>query len=184
MIMRRHRGVRAIGSNVECGSHIFAEVVAMHHIPQGYHTATPYLIISGAAEAIEFYKKCFGAEEIMRLDGPNGRIGHCEIKIGDSVIMLADESPEVGAQSPTTVGGTPVSIMLYLSDVDAVVKKSVDAGATLTHAVEDKFYGDRAGGFTDPFGHKWYIATHIKDVSPEEMQAAAAAMAAKQKEKV
>ena len=146
----------------------------MHHVP--------HLIINGAAKAVEFYKNCFGAEEIMRIDGANGNVGHCEIKIGDSVIMLADESPQMGAYSPSAIGGSPVSIMLYLPDVDAVVQKSVELGAKLTHPVEDKFYGDRAGGFTDPFGHRWYIATHIKDVSPEEMQAAAAAMAAHHKD--
>ena len=157
----------------------------MNYLPKGYNTATPYLIIDGAAEAIEFYKDIFGAQEVMRMPGADGKIGHCEIKIGDSMIMLADECPERGAKSPKAFGGSPISIMLYLPDVDAVVKKAVDAGAKLTQPVEDKFYGDRAGGFTDAFGHQWYIATHVKDVSPEEMAKAAAAMAAEHsKEKV
>ncbi len=146
-------------------------------IPAGYHSITPYLILKGAADGIEFYKKAFGATEMMRMPGTNGRIGHAEIKIGDSPIMLADESPEMNARSPQTLGGSPITILLYVEDVDAVVKKAVDAGAKLDRPIEDKFYGDRMGSITDPFGHTWHIATHKEDVAPEEMKKRAAAMA-------
>ncbi len=149
----------------------------MNHQPKGYNTATPYLIIDGASAAVEFYKEIFQAQEVLRLPAPDGKIGHCEIKIGDSMIMLADESIPRGARSPKTIGGSPISIMVYVPDVDAVVSKAVKAGAKLTREVADQFYGDRSGGFTDPFGHQWYVATHVKDVSPEEMEKAAAAMA-------
>src|SRR5262245_4622863 len=124
-------------------------------IPDGYYTATPYLIIGGAAAAIEFYKKAFGATEVMRFPGPNGTVGHAEIRIGNSPIMMADEFPDMGARSPKSIGGSPVSILLYVEDVDAVVKQAVAAGAKLTRPVEDKFYGDRAGSLEDPFGHAW-----------------------------
>jgi PhnB protein len=146
------------------------------HIPDGYHTATPYLIISGAAAAIDFYKQAFGATEAIRFTQPDGRVGHAEIKIGDSTIMLADEFPDMGARSPKTLGGSPVSIMLYVEDVDAVVKEAIRAGGKLTASVENKFYGDRVGGVTDPYGHSWYIATHKEDVSSEELQRRAAAL--------
>jgi PhnB protein len=139
-------------------------------IPDGYHTATPYLIVNGAARAIEFYKKAFGAEELFRMASPNGKIGHAEIKIGNSPIMLADEHPEMNARGPASLGGSPVSIMLYVEDVDAVFQTAVAAGAAATRPVQDQFYGDRTGGITDPFGHMWYIATHKEDVSPDEMQ--------------
>ncbi|HBI42738.1 MAG TPA: glyoxalase [Planctomycetales bacterium] len=148
-------------------------------IPEGYHSVTPYLIVNGGAAAIEFYKKAFGATEVMRLPGPDGKVGHAEIRIGDSVIMLADEHPEMGAKSPHTIGGTPVSILLYVEDVDAVVRQAVAAGAKITRPVEDKFYGDRMGGLDDPFGHVWYVATHTKDVTPEEMKKGAAQLASK-----
>lgn len=148
-------------------------------IPEGYHTATPYLYVNGGAKALEFYKKAFGATELFRMEGPGGSIGHAEIRIGDSPIMLADESPEMGARSPHSYGGSAVGIMLYVPDVDATVKRAVDAGAKLDRAVEDKFYGDRMGSVEDPFGHKWYIATHIEDVSPDEMKRRAEAMAGK-----
>jgi PhnB protein len=138
-------------------------------IPEGYHTATPYLIIKGAAKAIDFYKKAFGAEEIMRFD-MGGQIGHAEIKIGDSVIMLADEHPAMGYKSPLSYNGTPVSIALYVEDVDAWAKKVIAAGAKVTRPVQDQFYGDRSGTFTDPFGHVWTISTHKEDLSPEEME--------------
>jgi PhnB protein len=143
-------------------------------IPEGYHTATPYLIATGAAKAIEFYKKAFGATEVMRFPDPSGRIAHAEIKIGDSHIMLSDEAPEMGFRSPQSLGGSPVSILLYFDDVDAVVAQAVAAGAKLVRPVADQFYGDRTGGVEDPFGHTWYVATHIEDVSPEEMQKRAA----------
>lgn len=145
-------------------------------VPAGYHTATPYLIVKGAAKALDYYKKAFGAEEIMRFAMPDGQVGHAEIKIGDSPIMLADECPEMGAVSPSTIGGSAVAIMLYVADVDAFVKRAVAAGAKLTRPVEDKFYGDRAGSLTDPFGHLWHIATHKEDVSVEEMMKRAKAL--------
>ena len=144
-------------------------------IPDGYHTATPYLIVNGGAQAIEFYKKAFGATELMRMPQPGGKIGHAEIKIGDSPIMLADESPDVGARSPQSIGGSPVSIMLYVEDVDRIFSQAVAAGAKVKRPVADQFYGDRTGGVEDPFGHLWYIATHVEDVSPEEMKKRAAA---------
>jgi PhnB protein len=144
-------------------------------VPDGYHTATPYLIVNGAAQAIEFYKKAFGATELMRMAQPGGKIGHAEIKIGDSPIMLADEAPDVGARSPQSIGGSPVSIMLYVEDVDTIFSQAVAAGAKVKRPVADQFYGDRTGGIEDPFGHLWYIATHKEDVSPEEMRKRAAA---------
>ena len=144
-------------------------------VPDGYHTATPYLIVKGAAQAIEFYKKAFGATELMRMAQPGGKIGHAEIKIGDSPIMLADESPEMGARSPQSFGGSPVSILLYVEDVDTIFSQAVAAGAKVQRPVADQFYGDRTGGIEDPFGHVWYIATHTEDVSPEEMRRRAAA---------
>ncbi|MBS1996192.1 MAG: VOC family protein [Cyanobacteria bacterium SZAS LIN-2] len=144
-------------------------------VPDGYHTATPYLVVDGAARAIEFYKKAFGATEVMRL-GDDKQIMHAEIKIGDSPIMLADEYPDMKVVGPHALGGTPVSIMLYVDDVDAMFNQAVAAGATVERAVENQFYGDRSGGVRDPFGHRWYIATHVEDVSPEEIDKRAAAM--------
>ena len=138
-------------------------------IPDGYHTITPYLIVDGAARAIDFYKRAFGATETMRMPAPNGRIGHAEVRIGDSAIMLADEHPEMGALSPRHYKGSPVSLLLYVTDVDATVKRAVDAGAKIKRPVADQFYGDRTGGLEDPFGHLWWIATHIEDVTAEEM---------------
>lgn len=145
-------------------------------IPDGYHTATPYLIIQGAAAALDFYKKVFGATELMRMAQPDAKIGHAEMRIGDSCIMLADEVPQIGYRGPKSLGGTPVSLMLYVEDVDAVVARAVAAGAKLTQPVQDKFYGDRNGVLEDPFGHVWTIATHIEDVSPEEIERRLAAM--------
>jgi len=133
------------------------------------------LIIKDAARAIEFYKKAFGATELMRMAQPDGRIGHAEIRIGDSPIMLADEFPEMGHRSPQSLGGSPVSILLYVEDVDALFNQAVSAGAKVQKPVQDQFYGDRIGGVTDPFGHVWYIATHKEEVSPEEMRKRAAA---------
>ena len=144
--------------------------------PEGYHAITPYLIVSGAAKAIDFYKKVLSAIEIMRMPGPDGRVAHAELRIGDSVIMLADESPATGATSPATIGGTPVGIMLYVKDVDAVFKKALAEGATSKREVADQFYGDRNGTFTDPFGHQWTVGTHIEEVTPEEMKARMAKM--------
>jgi PhnB protein len=139
-------------------------------IPDGYHTATPYLIVNGGAAALEFYRKAFGAEERMRCPMPDGRMGHAEIQIGDSCIMLADEFPEMGAKGPKSLGGSPVGICLYVNDCDASFQRALDAGATVLRPLQDQFYGDRSGTLTDPFGHQWTIATHKEDVSPEEIQ--------------
>jgi PhnB protein len=139
-------------------------------IPDGYHTVTAYLIIKDAARAIDFYKQAFGAAELGRMAGPDGRIGHAEIKIGDSPVMLADEFPEMGYRSPQMLGGTPVSLLLYVPDVDALFNQAVAAGATVVRPVKDQFYGDRSGTLADPFGHVWTIATHKEDVSLEEVQ--------------
>jgi PhnB protein len=138
-------------------------------IPDGYHSVTPYLIIKGAADAIDFYKKAFGATELFRMDH-EGKVGHAEIKIGDSPIMLADESPQMGYKSPTTLGGTPISIMIYVDDVDTVFKQALAAGGEEQKPLQDQFYGDRSGTLKDPFGHVWHVATHVEDVSPEEME--------------
>jgi PhnB protein len=138
-------------------------------VPDGYHTVTPYLIISGAAAALEFYKMAFGATELFRMDAPGGKIGHAEIKIGDSPIMLADEYPDMGYRGPKAIGGTPVSIMIYVEDVDTVFNRTVAAGAKVKQAVKDQFYGDRSGTLEDPFGHVWTIATHKEDLTPEEI---------------
>ena len=139
-------------------------------IPDGYQAITPYLIIDGAKAAIEFYKTVFGAAERMRIGAPGGKVGHAELVIGGSVMMLADECPEMDARSPKSIGGTPVSLHLYVANVDEVVRRAIDAGATLRRAVETKFYGDRSGTVIDPWGHIWSIATHLEDVSVEEMQ--------------
>lgn len=145
-------------------------------IPDGYTSVTPYLIIDGAAQAIDFYKKVFQATERLRIPGTDGKVGHAEIEIGGSVIMLADECPERGIKSPQTIGGTPVSIHLYVPNSDEVYSKAVAAGATQLQPVKNQFYGDRSGGFTDPFGHSWHVSTHIEDVSPDELQRRMAAM--------
>jgi PhnB protein len=145
-------------------------------IPAGYHTATPYLVIKDAAKAIEFYKQAFGAQELFRMPKPDGTIMHGEIQIGDSRLMVADEAA-VGANSPQSLNGTPVSIFLYVADVDAAFNQAIAAGAKPTMPVQDMFWGDRYGRVTDPFGHQWHVATHKEDVSPAEMgQRAAAAM--------
>lgn len=147
-------------------------------IPEGYHSITPYLSVQGAAEAIAFYKKAFGAKEVMRMPGPKGKIGHAEIQIGDSRIMLADEFPEMNFRSPRSVGGTPVNIHLYVENVDKVMKKALASGAKAVRPVADQFYGDRGGSLEDPFGHIWHIATHIEDVPTKELKKRAAALAA------
>jgi PhnB protein len=144
-------------------------------VPEGYHRATPYLCVRNAAGAIEFYKKAFGATELMRLADASGKIGHAEIKIGDAPIMLADEFPEMGFKSPQLLGGSPVTIHLYVEDVDALAMRAVAEGAQVLRPVEDQFYGDRAGQLADPFGHVWMIATHKEDVSEEEMRKRVAA---------
>jgi PhnB protein len=143
--------------------------MAVKPIPDGYHSITPYLIVQGAAAAIDFYKKVFGATEVFRVPGPGGKVGHAELQFGDSRIMLADEHPEMGAKAPGSFGGTPVGLMLYVADVDARFNRAVAAGATVNKPLADQFYGDRSGTVTDPFGHQWTIATHTEDVSPEEM---------------
>lgn len=144
--------------------------MAVKPIPEGYHAVTPYLVIKGATAAIDYYKKVFGATERMRMDAPGGTIGHAELVIGDSTIMLADEFPDMGFRSPKTIGGSPVSLVLYVEDVDTVFKRAVGAGARELRPVADQFYGDRMGTLEDPFGHVWSVATHTEDVSPDEMQ--------------
>ena len=138
-------------------------------IPKGYEGATPYLIIKGAAKALEFYSKAFGATEIMRVPAPEGKVGHAEIKIGNAIIMLADEFPVMNHRSPQSLGGTPVSIMIYVKDVDTFVSRATTAGAKVLQAVENKFYGDRSGTLEDPFGYHWHFSTHVEDVPPDEM---------------
>ena len=138
-------------------------------IPDGYHTATPYLIVKGAAQAIEFYKNAFGATELFRMAAPDGLVGHAEIKIGDSVIMLADENPGMGYRGPRSLGGAAVSTMLYVEDVDDRFSRAVTAGAKVQRPLANQFYGDRSGTVEDPFGHVWTIATHVEDVPPAEM---------------
>lgn len=139
-------------------------------IPEGYPRVSPSLSIDGAAEAIEFYAAVFGATERMRMEMPGGKIAHAELEIGDSLIMLSDESPEMGFLGPKKVGGSPVVISVYVEDVDAAFAKAIELGATAERQPEDQFYGDRSGGFEDPWGHRWYVATHVEDVSEEEME--------------
>ena len=154
--------------------------MATKPIPEGYHTITPYLAVDDAANAIDWYKKAFGAKERMRMEAPGGKIGHAELQIGDSLVMLSDPFPQASSRSPKELGGTSGGVFMYAEDVDAVVKKAVDAGATVTMEVADQFWGDRFGTVTDPFGHSWSIATHVEDVPPEEMaERAKAAMAAR-----
>jgi PhnB protein len=143
--------------------------MAVKPIPHPYSTVNPYLIVKGGSQAIEFYKKAFGAEERMRIPAPGDTIGHAELQIGGSILMLADEFPEMKALSPKTIGGTPVSFCIYVDDVDAAFARALAAGGKETRPVKDQFYGDRSGTLEDPFGHTWTIATHIEDVSPEEM---------------
>ena len=149
----------------------------VNFIPKGYQTVTPYLCVKGAARAIEFYKKAFGAKEVMRMPGPHGTLGHAEIQINGCRIMLADEFPEMNFRSPQSYGGTPINIHVYVKNVDAVAKKVVAAGAKLLRSVADQFYGDRSCSVEDPFGHVWHIATHVKDISMREMKKHAAALA-------
>ena len=145
-------------------------------LPKGYHTTTAYLVVDQAEKAIEFYKKTFGATELFRMPAPGGKIGHAEIKIGDSPLMLADALPHMEYKSPKTLGGTPVSLLVYVEDADVVVKTAVDNGAKILKPIANQFYGDRSGMVEDPFGHVWTIATHIEDVSPEEMKKRIAAL--------
>jgi PhnB protein len=144
-------------------------------IPDGYPRVIPYLSVEGATAAIEFYGNVFGAKERVRMAGPEGKVGHAELEIGDSLVMLADTFPDMGNPSPKALGGTPVTVMVYVEDVDAVFDRALRAGATQERPVENQFYGDRAGQFADPFGHKWFVATHVEDVAPDEMARRAAA---------
>jgi PhnB protein len=149
----------------------------VNFIPEGYTAITPYLIVDNASAAIEFYKKAFGAKEVVRMPGPDGRIGHAELQFGGAYIMLADENPQMNHKSAKSYGGSPVGILLYVENVDAVVAQALAAGATIERPIADQFYGDRSGGVVDPFGYRWYVSTHIKDVTPAEMKEAMAAMA-------
>jgi PhnB protein len=150
-------------------------------VPEGFHTLTPYLVIAGASRAIDFYKQAFGAKERFRMPGPDGRIMHAELQVGDSRLLLCDEMPEMGGRSPQTLKGSPVSLFLYVPDVDATFKQAVAAGAQEKAPVSDMFWGDRWGAVVDPFGHEWQIATHKEDLSPEEMGKRAAAAFSAQK---
>ena len=145
-------------------------------IPDGYHSVTPYLIIKGAAQALDFYRRAFGATELMRIAAPGGQVGHAEILLGDSHIMLADECPQMNALSPLTLGGSPVMLHLYVPDVDAMFSQAIAAGAQVEQPIDNKFYGDRSGSVLDPFGHRWTLSTHVEDVSPEEIGRRMAAM--------
>ena len=142
----------------------------VHYIPKGYNSVTPYLVIKGAAKAIEYYKNVFGATVVVRMDGPDGQVGHAELQIGDSRIMLADENPSMGNRSAESIGASPVSLLVYIPDCDKVVAKAVAGGAKILKPVQDQFYGDRSGFIQDPFGHLWGIATHKEDVSPQELE--------------
>jgi PhnB protein len=139
-------------------------------VPEGYHNVTPYLIVDGASGAIEFYKKAFGASERMRMAAPGGRLGHAEIQIGDSRIMLADEFPDMGVRGPKAFGGAPVNLYLYVEDVDGVAKRAIAAGAKEVRPIKDQFYGDRSGTFEDPYGHVWHISTHKEDIPADELR--------------
>ena len=145
-------------------------MATVNPIPDGYPRVIPYLSVEGASDAIDFYTRVLGAKERMRMPGPQGKVGHAELEIGDSVVMLAESFPEMGGRTPKDLGGTPVTVMVYVEDVDDVFQRAIQAGATEERKVEDQFYGDRAGQFIDPFGHKWFVATHVEDVPPEEMQ--------------
>ena len=152
--------------------------MAVRAIPEGYSSVTPFLIVKGGAKAIDYYKKVFGATELMRFDGPDGHVSHAEIQIGSSRVMLADEYPDMGFRSPQSLGGSGTGLMLYVDDVDRVFMRAVEGGANVQQAVKDQFYGDRSGTLVDPFGHIWTIATHVEDVPPEELQRRAEAASA------
>jgi PhnB protein len=139
-------------------------------VPEGYNTLSPYLAVDDASEAIEYYKKAFGATERVRMNAPDGKVGHAELEVGDSLIMLSDPFPQSSTKPPHELGGTSASVFMYVEDVDAIVKQAVDVGATVTMEVQDKFWGDRFGTITDPFGHVWSIATHVEDLTPEEIE--------------
>jgi PhnB protein len=144
--------------------------MAVKPIPEGYHSLTPYLVVNNADAAIDFYKRAFGATELFRFPMPDGKVGHAEIRIGDSVVMLADEFPEMDARGPRSYGGSPVSLMLYVEDVDSMAKRAELAGAKIVRPVDNKFYGDRSGTLEDPFGHVWHISTHVEDIAPDELR--------------
>ena len=152
-------------------------MAAVKAIPDGYPQVTPYLCVDGAAAAIDFYGRVFGATERMRMGGPDGKVGHAELEIGSGLVMLADEFPDMGQRSPKALGGSPVTVSVYVEDVDTVFARALEAGATEVRAVENQFYGDRLGQFQDPWGHLWSVATHVEDVSPDEMARRAEAMA-------
>jgi PhnB protein len=149
-------------------------IMAVKHIPDGYHSVTPYLIVNAGQRALDYYKQAFGASELFRMDAPGGKIGHAEIQIGDSRLMLSDENPAWGAKAPTSGVSPPVQLMIYVDDVDTMFKRALAAGAKEIQPIKDQFYGDRSGTLTDPFGHVWTIATHVEDVSADEMQRRAA----------
>jgi PhnB protein len=151
-------------------------MAAVKPIPEGYPRVTPYLCVDGASAAIDFYSAVFGATERMRMPTPDGKVAHAELQFGDSVVALSDEYPELGARSPKAFGGSPVTLSVYVEDVDAVFERALKAGAKALRPVEDQFYGDRSGQFEDPFGHRWSVGAHIEDVSPEEMAKRAQAM--------
>ena len=150
--------------------------MAVKPVPDGYHTITPYIIVKGAGQALDFYKKAFGATELFRMPGPDGKIMHAEMRIGDSPVMLADECPEMGATAPLPEGKTSVTLHLYVDNVDAFVDRAVSAGAKVTRPIANQFYGDRSCGLQCPFGHSWYVATHVEDVPPDELNKRAADM--------
>jgi PhnB protein len=153
--------------------------MAVKPIPDGYHSVTPYLIVKGAAKALDYYKQALGATELFRVDGPGGTVGHAEIKIGDSIVMLADEFPQMGFRGPEALGGSPVGLMIYVPDVDTQFAQALAAGGTVVKPLQNQFYGDRSGTIRDPFGHLWTISTHVEDVSPEEVARRAAEWARK-----
>jgi PhnB protein len=144
-------------------------MMSVQPIPEGYQTLTPSIVVDNATEAIDFYKRAFGAEERLRMDGPGGTIAHAELQIGDSVLMLNDPFPQATTKPPKEIGGTTTTLVMYVEDVDAVVQQAIDAGATVAQPVEDQFWGDRYGTVLDPYGHSWGIATHVEDVAPEEI---------------
>jgi PhnB protein len=150
--------------------HPSKESIMAQAIPAGYHSVTPYLIVAGAAKAIDFYKRAFGATEVMCMKDPSGKVGHAEIKIGDSHVMLADEHPERGYRGPTSLGGAAVALMVYVENVDSVFKQALACGAQELQPLQDQFYGDRSGTLKDPFGHVWTVATHMEDIPPAEME--------------
>jgi PhnB protein len=165
---------KAKKSRAKAGRRAPAKKAKVQPIPKGYHDVTPYLSVRGAAGAIEFYKKAFGAAEVMRMPGPEGKLGHAEIRIGGSRVMLSDEYPEMDFLGPLARGGSAVHLHVYVKDVDRVIERAVAAGAKLLRAVEDKFYGDRSGSVQDPFGHVWHLATHVEDVPMAELKKRAA----------